>query len=161
MDRRSCVQACGLLVRVFAGVLAGLFATSFATVLATGFATVFAPCNYHVIGAREYGTRIGVRDQTCGVFKSSPATGRDALFSLWFGACVLGAHEIEMTHLVHQLSPKAKEPVDGFNRTIELQFSQAGFFLHFAHRCFVGQLTRLEMSLGKTPVVITVANKQE
>src|SRR5687768_5858473 len=62
---------------------------------------------------------------------------------------------------LNQPASKAEAPLDGRDGSDEAELTQPGFFHHLAQRRRVGALSALEMSLGKPPVSISIADQQE
>src|SRR5690606_26912709 len=85
----------------------------------------------------------------------------DSFGTLWLRVITGRMHEIEVTHFVHELTTKPEVPVDGFDFAVERYAFDTGFFLHFSQCSCFGCFRFLEVSLGKSPIAIAVANEQE
>jgi hypothetical protein len=65
-----------------------------------------------------------------------------------------------VTILVDVAAAEAKMPVDDPDRALENEAVQTGLFGGLAHSGFRGRLVALEVSLGKTPVLVRVPDQQ-
>src|SRR6185503_5372523 len=90
-----------------------------------------------------------------------PDAGRDSfsLFRHRFSAA--GFEQEEVAELVDRLAAESKIPIDHLDGSVEHQFLESGFFGHLAAGGLRGRLARLEMPLGKSPVLVRVAYKKE
>ena len=66
-----------------------------------------------------------------------------------------------MTDFVNELPAKAEEPVDRLDGSANVEIGDARLLRNFAERGRVRRLARLEVSFGKSPIPIAVANEQK
>src|SRR6185295_9724155 len=72
-----------------------------------------------------------------------------------------GLHEKEVADLVNEMPAEAKKPVDPVDRPANGQVREASLFRHLAHRRGFRRFATFEMALGKSPILIAVANEQK
>src|SRR6266516_2840688 len=67
----------------------------------------------------------------------------------------------KMTVLVDGLAAEAEIPIDHFDGTMEHEVLESGLFGHLASRGVRRRFGRLEMPLGKAPVLVGVADEEK
>ena len=66
-----------------------------------------------------------------------------------------------MADLVDQLPAEAEVPVDRVDRAAQREIVEPGLLAHLADRGVLGALAVLEVALGKSPVLVAVADEEK
>src|SRR5213078_4788179 len=90
-----------------------------------------------------------------------PNTRCDPLGFFRHGVAAPRFEEKEMAVLVNRLAAEAEVPIDHFYRAVEHELVESGFLGHLAPRPVGGRLGGFEVALGKSPILVRVANQQE
>src|SRR5919106_6080763 len=89
-----------------------------------------------------------------------PGALGDPLVALGHRLSAAGFEQEEVAVLVDRLAAEAEVPVDHLYGSMQHQLAQARFLRNLAARRLRGRFARLEMTFGKSPVAVRVADQQ-
>jgi hypothetical protein len=115
----------------------------------------------HLPGPLEHAPGVVVAEQVERFVQIAPLAVGDPLVQLGARLAVGALEQEEVAILVDVASAEAEVPVDDPDRTLEDQAAEPGFLPRLPARGIGRRLAVLEVPLGKTPVVVGIANEKE